>query len=319
MVVAGLSIFRSMKRVTDDADPSGYSAGDIAQLMGDAAGIGAISGLLAPAAELFSLATAGAAAGADVYSPREALARMRKNFGQLGYMRGVLDENVSQGDGQLAGVDGAPGGEAATTAGPPPRDLSALSDKDLRAARATWAESADAEYDALLRIQDELNDLDDRRQLLAQQVDAVGDLLDRLDESGAVALPGHLVDALGYARGWYLAGDGSQMAAAFQESRKQAQASPRPLRRRSIAVAEAAGVGSPSFADWAAANNVTDGRLAVLEALGGLERWCGFFDALAETLQQQLAQTRLRADGSAATRRALAQEIQRRTLEAKPK
>jgi len=67
---------------------------------GDAAGIGALATILTPAGGLVSLATAGAA-GADVVSSREVLEQLRRNFGQLGYMQGVLDENVSQLDGQL--------------------------------------------------------------------------------------------------------------------------------------------------------------------------------------------------------------------------
>lgn len=320
LIVAGLSIFRSMKRVTDEADPTGYSAGDIAQLMGDAAGIGALASILAPAAGLVSLATAGAAAGADVYSPKEVLERLRRNFGQLGYMQGVLDENVSQVDGQLVGLDGAPKGTAAREEPEVPADPTALSDADLRAARSAWAVRADAEFDALIRMQEEMNDLDDRRRNLAHQVDAVSDFLARLDDFGSTPVPPHIGDTICYGIGWYLAGDPERMAAAFRESRAQARESAKPTKAASPATKAASAPpararGIP-FAEWAVANEVEGGRLAIMQALAGLERWCGFFDALTGTLQRQLVQLRAQADSAGATRRALSAEVQRRTLEA---
>ena len=107
LVSAGMSIARSMKRLTDDPDPAGYSAGDVVQLLGDAASIGALATILAPATGLVSLAGAGAATVAEGGSPGEVLERLRRSFGQLGYMQGVLDENVSAIDGQLVGLDGA--------------------------------------------------------------------------------------------------------------------------------------------------------------------------------------------------------------------
>ena len=320
LIVAGLSIFRSMKRVTEEADPTGYSAGDLAQLMGDAAGIGALASILAPAAGLVSLATAGAAAGADIYSPQEVLWRLRRNFGQLGYMQGILDENVSQVDGQLAGLDGSPQGSAAKEAPEIPADPSAMSDVDLRAARSAWAERADSEFDSLIRMQEEINDLDDRRRNLDHQVDAVGDFLARLDEAGTTVVPAHLGDTLRYGVGWYLAGDPERMAAALRESRSRAREAGKPAMTSAAETATqtrstSAGrkKGTP-FAEWAAANQIEGGRLAVLEALAGLERWCGFYDALTGTLQRQLLQMRAQADAAGATRRALSAEMQRRTL-----
>jgi len=47
LVSAGLSIARSMKRLTDAPDASGYGPGDVAQLLGDAAQIGALATILA--------------------------------------------------------------------------------------------------------------------------------------------------------------------------------------------------------------------------------------------------------------------------------
>jgi hypothetical protein len=319
LIVAGLSIFRSMKRVTDEADPSGYSAGDIAQLMGDAAGIGALASILAPAAGLVSLAAAGAAAGADVIPPREVVERLRRNFGQLGYMQGVLDENVSQVDGQLSGLDGAPRATAAKSGPEIPTDPAALSNTNLRAARAAWAARADAEFDSLIRMQAEMNDLDDRRRNLAHQVDAVGDFLARLDDAGTTPVPPHIGDTLRYGVGWYLAGDPERMAVALRESRSQAREVAKPGKAVASTATRAASVSTPKtkgtpFAEWAAANKIEGGRVAILQALAGLERWCGFYDALTGTLQRQLVQMRAQADSAGATRRSLSAEMQRRTL-----
>jgi hypothetical protein len=322
LIVAGLSIFRSMKRITDESDPSGYSAGDIAQLMGDAAGIGALASILAPAGGLVSLAAAGAVAGVDVYSPREVMERLRRSFGQLGYMQGVLDENVSQVDGQLAGLDGLPEGAAASAAPEVPADLAALSDKELRAARSAWAARADVEFDALIRAQEEMNDLDDRRRNLAHQVDAVSDLMGRLDDAGTTPVPPHVGDTLCYGLGWYIAGDPARMSAALRESRSQARASAKPARSATSAssAGQAAATPAPAktrvmpFVDWAAANKIEGSKLAILQAVAGLERWCGFYDALTGTLQRQLVQMRVQADTASATRRVLSAELQRRTL-----
>ena len=327
LIVAGLSIFRSMKRVTEETDPSGYSAGEIVQLMGDAASIGALASILAPAADLISLATAGAAAGVAVYSPREVVERLRRNFGRLGYMQGVLDENVSQVDGQLAGPEDLPEGAAANAAPEVPADPAALSGKELRAARSAWAARADLEFDALIRAQEEINDLDDRRRNLDHQVDAVSDLLTRLDDAGTTPVPRHLGETLRYGLGWYLAGDQTQMSAALRESRSQARASVEPDRSTTPAPSAAQAAATPAlarsqgmpFADWAAANKIDGGRLSILQAVAGLERWCGFYDALTGTLQRQLVQLRVQAETASAMRRVLSAEMQRRTLEASEK
>ena len=322
LIVAGLSISRSMRRVAEGADPTGYSADDIAQLMGDAAGIGALASILAPAGGLASLVTAGASTGTDAFSPGEVLERLRGNFGQLGYMQGVLDENVSQVDGQLAGLDGSVQSSAAKPGPESPAGPSEMSDADLRTARAAWAEHADSEFDSLIRMQEEINDLDDRRRNLDHQVDAVADFMACLDDAGTTAVPPHLGDTLQYGIGWYLAGDPERMAVALRESRSQARAAG----ERAQAAANGAGAASPApavpagrkkgapFAEWAAANQVEGGRLAILQALAGLERWCGFYDALTGTLQRQQVQMRAQADAAGATRRALSAEMQRRTL-----
>ena len=322
LIVAGSSIFRSMKRVTDETDPAGYSPAEVSQLMGDAAGIGALATILTPAGGLVSLATAGAA-GADVVSSREVLEQLRRNFGQLGYMQGVLDENVSQLDGQLVGIDGAPQGPADAEAPDSPDDPTALSDAELQAVRSLWAARADAETDALIRMQEEMNDLDDRRRNLAHQVDAVSDFLAGLDDAGSKRVPGHLGDTILYGIGWYLAGDPERMAAALQRSRVEARQAVKPARAADSTATQAASAaaatprtrGTP-FAEWAAANKVEGGRTAVVEAIAGLERWCGFYDALTGTLQRQLVLMRAQADSSGATRRVLSAEMQRRTFAA---
>jgi hypothetical protein len=270
-----------------------------------------------------SLATAGAAAGVDVVSPSEVIDRLRRNFGQLGYMQGVLDENVSQVDGQLVGLDGASRSAAAREAPAIPADSTSLSDSDLRAARTAWAARADAELEALFQMQEEMNDLDGRRRNLAHQVDAVSDFLARLDAAGTTPVPAHLGETIRYGVGWYESGNPERMAAAFRESRVQARESAKSPRAASTAASSAARAAASTprqksmpFAEWAASNQVDGGRLAILRALAGLERWCGYYDALTGTLQRQLVQMRAGADAAGATRRALSAEVQRRTLEA---
>ncbi len=368
LVSAGQSIARSMKRLTDDPDPIGYSSGDLAQLLGDAASIGALATILAPATGLVSLAGAGAATAADA-APAEVMDRLRRGFGQLGYMQGVLDENVSALDGQLSGLDGAlPSGKAG--APPVPGDPTSLSDRDLREMRAAWAAHTDFLFDALIEAQVEMGDLDNRRRNLAHQIDAVNDLLARLDQAGRAPVPPHLGDALVYGLGWFKAGDPALMAAALRESRAQARAAgmaavlrESPVMARASAIAAAGAVraagqaaeppdavapaqpgrkgkragrgkGAPSipqaevapvamarpksltFADWAAANSFEGGRMGVLQALAGLERWSGFYDALTGTLQRHIVALRQQADTAGAQRRLLSGEMQHRTLEA---
>jgi hypothetical protein len=369
LVSAGLSIARSMKRLTDEPDASNYSAGDMVQLLGDAASIGALATILAPATGLVSLAGAGAATAAEA-SPGEVMDRLRRGFGQLGYMQGVLDENVSALDGQMAGLDGTPHGSAGRTAPGEPGDPTSLSDKELRELRAAWAAHADFLFDALIDAQAEMNDLDNQRRNLAHQVDAVNDLLARLDDTGRTPVPPHLGDTLCYGLGWHRSGDPARMAAALRESRAQARAagmsavlrdSPAMARASALVDASAAqapdhsvkpagavqpapsgkkgrdagrGKGAPSiqqaeaapvavarpkglpFAEWAAANEFEGGRMGVLQALAGLERWSGFYDALTGTLQRQIATLRQQADAAGATRRMLSSEMQHRTLEA---
>ena len=88
LLLAGKSIVRSMRRVTHGADNNG-KVGDTDQLMGDAARIGALASILAPATGLASLANAGA--GTDDRPPEEVVDLLRLNFGQLGYMKQIED------------------------------------------------------------------------------------------------------------------------------------------------------------------------------------------------------------------------------------
>lgn len=355
LVSAGLSIARSVQRLTDEPDATGYSSGDLVQLLGDAASIGALATILAPATGLVSLAGTGAATATDAQAGK-VLDRLRQGFGQLGYMQGVLDENISALDGQLAGLDGAPrGGSPAALRSP--GDPAALSDEDLRELRAAWAAHTDVLFDALIEAQADMGDLDNRRRNLAHQIDAVNDLLARLDESGRASVPPHLGDTLSYGLGWFRAGDPALMVAALRESRAQARAagmaevlrsSPAMARASAIVAAsmagapgqtagagpgtqpagkgKAAGAGKGSastgrprslrFSQWARANRFEGGRMGVLQALAGLERWSGFYDALTGTLQRRITTLREQAYAAGATRRSLSSEMQHRTLEA---
>jgi hypothetical protein len=216
----------------------------------------------------------------------------------------------------------------------------------------------------------EMGDLDNRRRNLAHQIDAVNDLLARLDQAGKAPVPPHLGDSLVYGLGWFQSGDPALMAAALRESRAQARAAgmaevlrESPVMARASAIAKAGAVGaagepvrsgaagepapsgrkgkpagrgrnapsipqsesvplamarpkSLTFAEWAAANGFEGGRLGVLQALAGLERWSGFYDALTGTLQRRIAALRLQANAAGAQRRLLSSEMQHRTLEA---
>jgi hypothetical protein len=317
LVQGGLSIFRSMKRVTDQADPRGYSPGDVAQLFGDAAGIAALASVLAPGIGLISLATGGAAVATDVKSPEKILEQMRRNFGRLGYMQGVLDENVSHADHDLGDLDP----DAPDPAAAPPQDPTTLSPRDLKAARALWAIRVDTAFDALSSAQQELDDLDDRRSNLAHQIDAIGDLLDRADDPAKVGLPQYLADTIAYGRGWYFAGASTKMAAALRQSFDQARAAGAPIPRRMTSRTqggppdETAMPSAMTLAEWAWSHNASDGRRAILEALAGLERWRGFYDALAGSVQVRIVMLRTAADVAVAARRDLAAEVQRRALQ----
>jgi hypothetical protein len=323
-----------MRRVTAGTDPSAYTAADVTQLIGDAARIGALASILDPAAGLVSLAAAGTGANAEADSPGEVVERLRRDFGQLGYLQGVLDENLSQLDGQLAGLDGLPDGPAAVEVPELPADLAALSDEELRSARSAWAVRADVDFDALIQAQEEMNDLDDRRRNLGHQVDAISDLMARLDEAGTTLVPSHFGDTLCYGLGWHLAGDSTRMCGSLRESRAQARVSARPATiaaqtspgaLASSAAGPAATTPSPArprgtpFAEWAAANKFEGGRLAILQSLAGLQRWCGFYDALTGTVQRQLVQLRAQADAASTARRLLSAELQRRALKASEK
>jgi hypothetical protein len=321
MIAAGLSIYRSMKRVTSEADPSGYSAGDLAQMIGDATAIGTLASALAPAANLVALATAGAAAGAETHKPKEVLDRLRQSFGQLGYLQGVLDENLGRTDGKLAGLDGALGGTADAPALPAPAQLWMLPDDQLRNARSAWAARADMEFDALIAAQDELSEVDERRRSLGDQIDQINELLSRLDRDGMAVMAPHLGETLRYGQGWYRAADPDRMIAALRESQANSAGSPRRRTHGTGArSSRSPGFDSPPpgglpFGQWAAANGFQGGRMGVLEALAGLERWSGFFDALSGTLQSGIATLRAGSDEASGARRALSAEIQRRTMQ----
>jgi hypothetical protein len=332
LMAASLSISRCMARVTAGADPGAYSPAETAQLMSDLSRIGALASILDPLAGLVSLSSTGGAAGAEVDSTARVVVRLRRNFGQLGYMAGVLDENLAQIDGRLAGIDGLDGAEKPAGAEPEDSadfdlDPTALSEDELEGARSTWAARADRDFDALIRAQLEMNDLDDRRRNLDHQVDAVSELLARLDDARTAAMPAHLGDTLRYGLGWHSGGDATRMAAALRDSRAVARAAaafapppgPAPM-PASTAGAASGGNGSTrhkvaTFAEWAAANHFEGGRMAVLQALAGLQRWCGFYDALTGTLARQLVALRCQADAASAGRRALSGEMQRRALE----
>jgi hypothetical protein len=237
-------------------------------------------------------------------------------------MQGIVDENVSHADHNLGDLDpGAPDPAAAA----PPQDPTALSARDLKAVRTLWAGKADAAFDALASAQQELDDLDDRRSNLAHQIDAISDLLGRVDDAGKVGLPQYLADTITYGRGWHFAGDSSKMAAALRQSFAQARSTGAPHPRRTTGRTPAAPPddtampAAMTLAEWAANQRVADGRMAVLEALAGLERWRGFYDALAGSVQVRIGTLRTEADVAVAARRDLAAEVQRRALEGRAK
>jgi hypothetical protein len=317
MVQAGLSIFRSMKRVTEEPNPSGYSQSELTLLLGDMAGIAAVASALTPAVGLITLTAAGAATAHDVRDPRAVFETLRRNFGRLGYLQGVVDENVTRVDGELGGLDVS----AEPTALPvPPADLPAMTDASLAAARTEWARRMDATFDAVAAAQARLDDLDARRSNLAHQIDALGDLLGRAGANGAVPLTTDMAAIVAYGRGWHFGGDSSKMAAALNESfTKSRGAAQKRMRAGGMNAALGLGsgpvpAGTPSLAQWALANNVRDGRLAVLQAVAGLERWRGFYDALAAEAQRRSAALRAQAETASAARRDLAAEVSRRAI-----
>jgi hypothetical protein len=313
LLLLGLSIFRSIRRVTSEPDPDSLNAGDVAQLMGDAAGIAALASALAPAVGVIALASGGIAAAVETRSPRDVVEQLRRNLGRLGYMQGLVDERVSEKEGRLverAELSPAPA---------PPSKLTSTSARDLQTGRAIWALRSDAVLDAAADLQAELDDLDERRQSVAQSIDDVADLLAQLGRGGVASLTADLGSVLLYGRGWHLASDPAKMGAAFRESRAQAKAAgvagQRPARPPRRSAGAAAGAGAQPFVVWVAANGIEDGRVAVLEALAGLERWRGFYDALADDVRSQLAVLRAQAQEAIETRRAVAAEMQRRVLE----
>jgi hypothetical protein len=317
MVQAGLSIFRSMKRVTEDPNPGGYSQAELTLLLGDVAGIAAVASALTPVVGLITLSAAGAATARDIRDPRAVLESLRRNFGRLGYLQGVVDENVTRADGELSGLDVS---TSPTDMPAPPTDMPAMPDAALAAARTEWARRMDATFDAVAAAQARVDDLDARRNNLAHQIDALGDLLGRAGAAAAVPLTSDMAAIVAYGRGWYFGGDSSKMAAALNESfRKSKGAAQKRMRAggMDVALGLARGpiaAGTPSLAQWALANGVRDGRLAVLQAMAGLERWRGFYDALAAEAQRRSAVLRGRAEIAAGVRRDLAAEVSRRAV-----
>jgi hypothetical protein len=240
-------------------------------------------------------------------------------------MQGVVDENVSGAEGQLGNL--AAQATTVAAASPPRRpDPSAMSDVELRKSRTEWAQRMDTTFDALAAAQAELGDLDVRRNNLAHQIDSLGDLLSRSDPAGSTPLPAELAKIMAYGRGWFFAGESSSMAAALRESiANSGGAGPAPRIRASSAAAgggsppraggpAAAPGGSDTLAEWAAAAGAADGRSAVLQAMAGLERWRGFYDALAASVQAGIAGLRVEVDQAIAARRDIAAEIARRAV-----
>ena len=318
LVQGGLSIFRSMKRVTEDANPTGYSPSEVALLLGDAAGISAVANALSPAIGLISLTASGAATATTVRSPGQIFDLLRRNFARLGYLQGIVDENVGHLDGELGELDAR---IDPASMPPAPADPAALPDSALAAARTGWAHRMDAVFDAVAAAQARLDDLDVRRGNLAHQIDALGDLLGRTDAAGSRPLTPDMASIVAYGRGWYFGGDSSKMAAALRESSSPSKggATQRRMRAGGMDVALGLGggpapAGTNTLGSWATANGIHDGRLALVQAMAGLERWRGFYDALAGSAQEQLAVLRGQADRASAARRDLAAEVSRRAI-----
>jgi hypothetical protein len=317
MAQAGLSIFRSMKRVTEAPNPNGFSQAEVTLMLGDVAGIAAVAGALSPAVGLISLTAAGAATAREVRNPQQVFELLRRNFGRLGYLQGVVDENVSRVDGQLGDFDSA---ADPAPLPPPPANLPALPDAALATARVEWARRMDAAFDALTVAQARLDELDTRRNNLAHQIDAIGDLLGRTDAAGSVPLTSDMAAIVAYGRGWYFGGDGSTMASALRESfAKSGGTTQRRMRAGGMDAALGLGAGpvpagTGTLGAWATANGVGDGRLAVLQAMAGLERWRGFYDALAAAAQQRLIAVRSHTEAASTVRRDLAAEVSRRAI-----
>ena len=257
LIKDGLGIFRSMKRVLDEVDPTGVNPGHMAQFLGDAASFAALASVLAPVVGLISVATTGAAAASDVKSPQEVFEGLRSNVDRLGYMQGIVDENVSQQDGVL-GEFGA-GGDAAT---------------DRRT-----VEFLEASKDQVSR-----------------QAESVSKLLEltEADPNAAVELTAADAAAIAFGRNWYSGGDSERMAADLRERFESSK--PAGGVDGAVGGADAA---PATLAALAATDGVRDGRLALLEAKAGLERWLGFYDALSASVRDRVAGAGVGADGAA--------------------
>ena len=305
LVQGGLGMFRSMKRVTEEADPSGYSAGDMAQFVGDAAGLAALASVLAPAVGALSLATSGAAAASDVKSPHEIIEGLRQNFARIGYMQGIVDANLNREDGKL-GAFVRPRSAPLPTS---PPDPTSMDDATLRAAGAEWAKLADAALGDVVTDDALLAYLQSKQVQLDFQSDILCDLLDRSETTEVVPLNEEAIAALAFGRGWYSGSDSARMADELRRGfeRSKADAS------SAGSVGSTVGQESPkTLDDWAAAVGARNSCLGVLEATAGVERWRGFCDALVGSVGDRLAAARAQASQTAAVHRDLGVEIERR-------
>jgi hypothetical protein len=313
LVQNGLGIFRSMKRVTEEADPSGFSAGDTAQFLGDAAGVAALASVLAPVVGVLSLATSSAAAASDVKSPHEVIEGLRRNFGRLGYMQGIVDANVT-------GTDGELGEFARTTSGTlpdAPADPAALKDDALASAGAEWAKLTVSAQVSVSSDRALADYLDLRRVELAAQAALLADLLGRSETGKEVRLNDEAAAALAFGRSWYTAGDSARMAADLRASLENWKASGEQAGGTARGGASV-GVKPGSKGDvttldrWAAESGARDACLGTLEALAGVERWRGFCDAVAGAVGDRLAAAHAQADQTEAVHRELSAEIEHR-------
>jgi hypothetical protein len=310
LVQGGLSIFRSMKRVTEDADPSGFSAGDMAQFLGDAAGLAALASFLAPTVGVLSLATSGAAAASDVKRPQEVIDALRENFGRLGYMQGIVDANVSRSDGDL----GRFGRTASSPLPDAPADPKAMKDAALATAGAEWSRLTHSARGDIASDKALIGYLDARRADLSAQASILTELLDRSESGVEVGVDATALAALTFGLGWYTGGDSARMATDLRDS-FEGPGSGRAGNAAAASPKSEAGTDgqfATTLDDWAAEVGAKDSCLGTLAALAGVERWRGFCDAVANTVGDRLAAARALVDQTEAVHRELSTEIERR-------
>jgi hypothetical protein len=238
----------------------------------------------------------------DVTSPHEIIEGIRRNMGRIGYMQGIVDANLNREDGTLGEFARPASGVTPAT----PDDVSTMDDAALRAAGAAWAGLAGAALRDVAADADLLAFLDARRAQLESQSDLLCDLLDRSETNEIVPLDGTAIDALAFGRNWYSASDSAGMA---DQLRQRFEASVAGAPTGSDAAAEDA---PRTLDEWAAHVGARNSCLGVLEATAGLERWRGFCDALAGSVDDRLAAARAQADQTAAVRSELGAEIERR-------